>query len=88
MNLKFTYTNKKGETEKRNLIVIHESDTKLAGVDLGKLSRSDNMYIRKVFGSKPVTPFPETRTKINYTDSRVERIFKEAYRMFNKDSIR
>ena len=88
MNLKFTYTNKKGITEKRNLIVIHESDTKIAGVDLSKLDRSDNAYVRKVFGSKPVTPFPEKRTKLNYTDSRIERIFKSAYRLFDKSSIK
>ena len=87
MNLKFTYLNKKGIIEKRNVLVIHESDSKISGIDLAKLDRSDNRYIRKVLGKKPVTPFPETKTRINYTDARVERIFKSAYRLFNKETI-
>ena len=88
MNLKFTYTNKKGETEKRNVLVIHESDTKIAGIDLSKLDRSDNLYIRKLLKNHSVTPFPATKGKIDYDCDRTRNIFRASYRMFDKVNIR
>lgn len=88
MNIKFDYVNAKNEKAKRNVLVIHENETNFAGIDLAKLSRSDQCYARKLFANKPVTPFPEKRTKINYTDSRLESIVKQAWRNFKKSNVR
>lgn len=86
MTLKFTYVNKKGEKKSRNLLVVHESETKIAGFDLKELDKKTQYQVRKLFGTKPVTPFPETKAKKG--EGHCVEAYWKAYRCFDKASIK
>jgi hypothetical protein len=89
MNIKFTYVNAKGEKKPRNVIVVHESAGKISGFDLKSLNRSEAAKVRKVFGAKPVTPFPEEKTTVDYAALGIPKeVFVRSYRTFNKADIR
>ena len=92
MNLKFTYVNAAGEAKKRNILVVHESTDQYAGFDLKNFSRKEAASLRKVFGKRPVTPFPAQPTSVDYSALAplgiTKEMFVRGYRTFNKDKIR
>lgn len=85
MQLKFTYVNAKGEKKTRNIIVVHESETKIAGFDLKGLDQKMQYQLRKLYGKKPVTPFPTERAKPG--EGHCVEDYWRAYRCFNKKDI-
>lgn len=88
MTLNFEYVNNKGEIKHRNVIVIHESQTKIAGFDLATLNQEEIDLVRSKFGKKPVSEFPTEKTSINYEELGISKeIFKKSYRLFNKVNI-
>lgn len=88
MKLQFTYVNAKGEKATRNVVVIHESEDKIAGFDLKKLSRTSQNKIKKAFGSKPVSAFPTEKKSIDYSQFplTLDEV-RASYRTFNKSNI-
>lgn len=88
MNIKFNYVNAKGEKKARNVIVVHDGDGKIAGFDLKALNRSEAAKVRKVFGKKPVTPFPTEKRPMDYAAIGIPKeVFVRSYRTFNKSDI-
>lgn len=88
MTLNFEYVNNKGEIKHRNVIVIHESQTKIAGFDLAALNQEEKDLVKSKFGKKPVTDFPTEKTSIDYEQLGISKeVFKKSYRLFNKVNI-
>lgn len=89
MQLKFNYVNAKNEKKSRNVIVVHENNEKIGGFDISHLPRIEQNKIKKLFGSKPVTDFPQTRTKKGEStmSDEMKNLFK-SYRVFNKSNIK
>ena len=88
MKISFSYTNKKGETKERDVVVIHESPVAIAGFDMKYLDNAEKSKVMQVFGTKKPTPFPTGRTNVDYDKLGISKdTFAKAFRRFNKESI-
>lgn len=88
MEISFSYTNKKGETKERDVVVIHESPVAIAGFDMKYLDNAEKSKVMQVFGTKKPTPFPTERTNVDYDKLGISKVtFAKAFRRFNKESI-
>lgn len=88
MEIQFNYTNKKGETKERRVVVIHESPVAIAGFDMKYLDDTEKSKVMQAFGKKMPTPFPTERMNVDYDKLGISKAtFTKAFRRFNKDAI-
>lgn len=82
---KFKYTKADGTTSKREVFVVHDSPSKIAGFDFTKLTDAEQSMVKIAFEKKPITPFPVGKTSVNYEALGVSKdIFQRSYRTFLK----
>lgn len=85
----FNYKNAKGEIASRTIVVVHDTNEKLTGFDLNKLSPEEQKQVIKAFGNKmPTNVIPPKTGSFDYDATGVDKeIWRSSYRMFNKSNI-